>query len=232
MYMDRDQLLDALQRQGNQLYDQFVALSDLSLETLDAARTALIVVDVIEGFAHAGAMASPRVAALVDPVADTIRRCGAAGMQVVTVADTHTPDSVELQTYPSHCLRGTDEPHLCASVAAAAATLPPDRYTHIDKNSTNAFVDPAFTHWREAHPACDTYVVVGDCTDICVMHFALTAKTWHNAHDRPLRVLIPLSLVDTYDAPGHPAAAANAMALWFMQSNGVEMFRGLAAQED
>ena len=70
-------------------------------------------------------------------------------------------------------------------------------------------------------------MVVGDCTDICVQQFAIAAKAWHNTRNLPLRVVVPLSLVDTFDADGHPADLMNVLALTAMQAGGVELVRDL-----
>ena len=96
-------------------------------------------------------------------------------------------------------------------------------YPH-PKDSTNGFVEPAFEKWREAHPSIRRYLVVGDCTDICVSQFALTAKAWHNTRRIPLQVMVPLSLVDTYDGGAHQADLMNLTALYSMYSGGVELY--------
>lgn len=198
-------------------YDTLASLPSLRLEELTPGQTALFLVDLVNGFATEGPMASPRVSALVPPTAQLTARCHERGIPVVAFADAHTPDSLELASYPPHCLRGTSETQLCPEIAAAAPL------TRMEKNSTNGFVEPAFEGWLAGHAAVDTYIVAGDCTDICVQHFVLTAKAWHNARNRPLRILIPVDLVDTFDAPGHPADVLGAAALYFMQAAGAQL---------
>ena len=105
---------------AGELHDKLAALPSLALSTLDSESTALFVVDMVEGFARQGAMASPRVEALIAPIAALAGRCEAAGIPVVAFADTHAPDSLELQAYPPHCLRGTEEARLCPEIAAGA----------------------------------------------------------------------------------------------------------------
>ena len=65
---------------------------------------------------------------------------------------------------------------------------------------------------------------MGDCTDICIAQFALTAKAWHNARRLPLQVMVPLSLVDTYDGGTHQADLMNLTALASLQGNGIELY--------
>ena len=209
------------------LYDEFTALEDLPLSSLNPKETALIVVDMVNGFAKEGVLSSPRVGALAAPIAALARVCRQKGMPVVAFADTHTPDSIELAAYPPHCLRGTEEAALVSELEAVEAMDAPGSFTRIDKNSTNGFVEPLFDVWRREHPAVSTYVVVGDCTDICIHQFALTAKAFANTRNRPLRVLVPAALVDTFDGPGHAADLANAAALYSLRSNGAELCRAL-----
>ena len=207
---------------AGELHDKLAALPSLALSTLDSESTALFVVDMVEGFARQGAMASPRVEALIAPIAALAGRCEAAGIPVVAFADTHAPDSLELQAYPPHCLRGTEEARLCPEIAAAAP-----KHTVLEKNSTNGFLEPVFELWRREQATATTYLVTGDCTDICIQQFAVAAKAWHNTRNLPLRVIVPLSLVDTFDADGHPADLLGVLSLMTMQSGGVERVRDI-----
>lgn len=201
----------------SELQAQYSQLPVQRLEELEPASTALIIVDMVNGFAKEGAMSSPRVGELISPIASLASRCAARGIKICAFADTHTADSVELESYPPHCLRGTDEAAVCTEITASAPC-------HIvEKNSTNGFLEPAFTQWMQANPELDTFILTGDCTDICVLQFALTLKAWHNTHNRALRMLVPLSMVDTFDAPGHPAEPLNYLSLYLMQAAGAEI---------
>lgn len=192
-------------------------LPSLSLADFQPATTALIVVDMINGFALEGALSSPRVGELIEPIAALAAKCGQAGIPVVAFADCHTVDSTELESYPPHCLRGTTETAVCRPIAEACS------YTRIEKNSTNGFVEPAFADWMAAHPQVDTYIVVGDCTDICIQQFVLTLKAWYNTRNRPCRIVLPLALLDTFNAPGHEADVVNVFSLQFMQAAGAQL---------
>ena len=169
---------DTLLRQaGGWLQDAAAAqaaLPDLPLDAFAPASTALCILDMVNGFAVSGALASPRVGALIEPVAALARRCREAGMPVLAFADTHTPESPELSSYPPHCLRGTAEAQVCAPIAAVPGLVT------IEKNSTNGFLEDAFRRWLGDNPDIRTLIVVGDCTDICVYQFAVAAKAYFN----------------------------------------------------
>lgn len=144
---DKNTLLEQGRNYLSCSLDLLATLPSLPLSELVAGRTALILVDLVEGFAREGALASPRVEALLPGAAALTARCAAAGMEIVVLADCHTPDSLELGSYPSHCLRGTSEARLCREIEAAAGP-----YTLIEKNSTNGLLEPAFDSWRRSAP--------------------------------------------------------------------------------
>ncbi len=217
---DRDNLFSQGKAYLSCSFDLLSSLPCLPLQELDAQHTALVLVDLVEGFARQGALSSTRIEALLPAAAALTARCAAADMKIIALADCHTPNSLELQSFPPHCLRGTEEAGLCREIEQAAGS-----YTLIEKNSTNGLLEPAFDSWRKGHPGINTYIVIGDCTDICVQQFAVAAKAWHNTRDLPLRVIVPISLVDTFDADGHPADFLNVVSLMLMQAGGVEIVR-------
>ncbi len=189
----------------------------LHLTDLRPDKTALCILDMINGFAVSGALASPRVAALIEPIAALAAACDKAGIEIVALADCHDANSPEFVSYPPHCLRGSDECKVCAPIEAAC------RYTLIEKGSTNGWLEPAMQAWITARPDIDTLIVVGDCTDICVYQFAVTAKAWFTRQNKPVRIIVPANLTDTFDAPNHPADALKDAFLQSMQANGIEV---------
>lgn len=227
LLMEKDAFLSQTRDAMAGFYDELTALPDIALSSLDPKTTALIVVDMVNGFAREGALASPRVDAMAGEIAALTEACRRKGFPVAAFADTHTADSLELVSYPPHCLRGTEEAQLVPELQTAAAMDAPGSFSLIEKNSTNGFLEPVFDLWRRENPGISAYLVVGDCTDICIHQFALTAKTYHNARNKPLRVLIPTALVDTFDSPGHPADTMNAAALLFLRAGGVELCRSI-----
>lgn len=199
-------------------------LRDVPLSSLSAENCALIIVDMVNGFTTCGALSSERSAARIEPIAALAHACGQRSMPIVAFADTHTADSPEFDSYPPHCLRGSEEAKLCKPICDSLASVD---FTLIEKSSTNGFLEPVFDVWRRENPAVTCFLVVGVCTDICVQQFAITAKTWYTSRNLPLRVLVPAALVDTFDGGAHPAEAMNAFSLLTMQANGVEVCRNI-----
>lgn len=201
------------------IYETLANLPEVPLNSCPTAATALIIVDLINGFARAGALQSPRVEALIPGIVRLGQACEPLGIPKVAFADSHNETSPEFESYPAHCLTGTAEEALVDEIQELGGV------ELIAKNSTNGFLEPVFQTWLAKNSGIDTFIVVGDCTDICVQQFAITLKTWFNRQDRKSRVLVPIDLVDTFDGGLHNAELINVMALFNMLGNGIEVVK-------
>ena len=117
----------------------------------------------------------------------------------VLTQDTHEPDAVEFAQFPPHCVRGTWE----AETVEAFTALPffdADDWSCKRIRSTRASI-PVCNEWLEAHPEVDTFIVVGDCTDLCTYQLAMHLRLDANASQLPRRVIVPANCVQTYDRP-------------------------------
>ena len=56
-----------------------------------------------------------------------------------------------------------------------------------------------------------------------MQQFAIGLKTYYTRQNRPVRVLVPLDLTDTYELGLHGADFTGAAALYNMELNGVEL---------
>lgn len=188
----------------------------LSLSELHADRTALVVVDVINGFAKEGALASSRVAEIVPHVRELMKKSSAQGIVTVAFADCHTSNATEFESFPPHCLENSPESQLVDELQNL-------EYILIEKNSTNGFHVPKFKSFLEGNPQLDTFIVCGDCTDICVLNFCLTLKTYYHQLNKPCKVFVPTDCVETYDAPSHSADLMNLVSLKLMENAGIKV---------
>ena len=193
-------------------------LPEWSPDTLEPERSVAVVVDMNIGFTREGALASPRSDAIVPGIAAFLGKCRGRGIAIVGVTDCHKPDAEEFSSYPAHCLEGTAESEFVPELRGFPQVM-------IRKNSTNAYFAPGLA---KALGKADTIVVTGCCTDICIEQFAVTVKAFSNQENRPVTVIVPRQLVETYDAPGHDAELMGATALMSMLGNGIEVvnYRG------
>ncbi|TLN06389.1 isochorismatase family protein, partial [bacterium] len=105
--------------------------------------------------------------------------------------------------------------------------------TIIEKNSIQAGLNTGLGAWLEDHPEINTFIVVGDCTDLCVYQLAMHLRLDANARQLQRRIVIPANCVDTYDLPvetaraagilPHPADFLHATSLYHLALNGVEV---------
>ena len=87
-----------------------------------------------------------------------------------------------------------------------------------------------FQTWLTAHPEVVNFVITGLVTDICVLNFSLTLKSYFNEKNIVSRLMLPLTTVETFDLPAtnHQAELMNTVALYQMQMNGIELYRDFA----
>ena len=189
----------------------------LPLSSFHKGSTALVIVDMVNGFTLEGALSSPNSASLLPAIAQLMYTCKEQEFPMVFFADTHLPHSPEFSSYPVHCLAGSSEARPAEILEEIGG------YALFPKNSTNGFLEPAFQSWLTENPQITNFIVVGCCTDICVQQFSLSLKTDFNRRNVASRVTVPMALTATYDAPGHPAAMTEAASYQNMQTSGVEI---------
>ena len=213
---------------------------------LDGDGWGLIIVDIVNGFATVGAgnLAPPtenaQVTRMVAESDRLARGFGEKGWPVLAFLDTHVPGKPE-PPYPPHCEQGTGEEELVPALqwleSAPTATL-------VRKDCINGFVGAigpdgrnAVVDWANAN-GIENLLVVGTCTDICVMDFVLTMLSARNhgltekcrdifvydagcaTYDLPKAVAGTLGLPET---ASHPQDLTHHMGLYFMAARGARI---------
>jgi nicotinamidase-related amidase len=214
-------------------YDQLTSLPLRDLVTDGPERVACISVDVINGFCYEGPLASERVARIAQPVADLFGAAHELGVpHFILTQDTHDPDTPEFQAYPPHCIRGTSESDTVPEIKALPFF---DQITIFPKNSLSSLIGTGLGDWLGQHSQVDRFLVVGDCTDLCVYQTAMHLRLEANAHNLQRRVIVSAHPVDTFDTPvkaaqeqgipAHDADLHHVLFLHHMHMNGVEVVR-------
>ncbi|QKG28910.1 cysteine hydrolase family protein [Campylobacter sp. RM16187] len=164
--------------------------------------TAFVSVDMINGFCCEGALSSPRVGAMAKYLADTFKRAhDEFGFKnFILIQDNHGEEASEFDAFPPHAVAGTNE----------AETI--DELKNLDffdeikifyKNSISSAYCDGFNTYLEQNRHVDTFVIFGDCTDLCVYNLALHIKLSANEKNIKREVIVVSDLVQTYDAPWH-----------------------------
>jgi nicotinamidase-related amidase len=192
-------------------------------------------VDIINGFIRFGALASPRVEPIIKPVTRLMQTAWDSGVtKILHMTDRHEPDALEFKSYPPHCLRDTAE----SEPVDELKTLPFANHIQIiPKNTVASGLQTEFEDWVIVHPEVETFVVVGDVTDICVYQLAMYLQLDANARHLTRRVIIPENCVQTFDRPAsaaqkeggfaHDGDLLHAVFLYHMASNGIEVVKAI-----
>jgi nicotinamidase-related amidase len=216
------------------LDDWYAALPSASLAALvgDAPeRVAVLSIDMINGFCKEGPLSGPRVGALIAPVVALFERAHQLGVRsLVLTQDTHHPDTPEFGAYPPHCIAGTPESQTVAELAALPFA---DEVAVFEKNSLSSHLGTQLGDWLRARPELETFIIIGDCTDLCVYSAAMHLRLEANALNLRRRVIVPAHAVDTFDTPigaarelgiyAHDGDLHHVLFLHHMAQNGVEV---------
>lgn len=204
-----------------EMFEAVTELSCIELSSLKEENATLVIVDMINGFVNEGALASPNSKLINEPVAKLAAAWRRAGLPAAALADSHGESSPEFLAFPKHCLAESYESLVTKEITEAYPEI-----KIIPKNCTNAMVEPKLAEWIEKNGA-KTVVVAGVCTDICVMQLVCSLKAWFNSRDTESRIIVPVNLTATYDAPGHESVLVNTVSLYLMQNNGAELCRDI-----
>lgn len=178
----------------------------------------LIIVDMINGFAKSGALADPKIMDVCDEQVRLVNVFKEEKNPIIAFKDVHDKDSVEFTSFPSHCVRGTEEVELVKPLKVFESD-----FTVIEKNSTSGFVVEEFLEQLKAMNDIEEVVIVGCCTDICVMNLAIPLKNYFDQQNKKILVSAVQDACATYDADFHDAEEWSNMAYHFMTQAGVNV---------
>jgi nicotinamidase-related amidase len=142
----------------------------------DPDRTAVIVVDMQNGFCHPdGSLHAPASEGAIDPVRDVVERAREAGANVVYTRDVHPPEQFEdahyydeFERWGEHVLEGSWE-------AEVVEELEPEEGDHVvEKHTYDAFYNTELEGWLRAR-GIDDLLLCGTLANVCVFHTAGSA---------------------------------------------------------
>lgn len=175
------------------------------------AAVGLVIVDVVNGFCTVGAgNLAPRepnkqISGMIEETVRIAKAFCQNKWPIFAFLDSHHPDIPE-PPYPPHCIAGTDEARLVPALQwlenEPNATLRCkgciDGFVGaIEKDGSNVFVN-----WVKTNQV-KTVLVMGICTDICVLDFVSTALSARNRGMLPPLedVIVYSHGCATYDIP-------------------------------
>ena len=208
--------MNNLLKELNSLKSNLDNLPITYLSDLDLNKTDLFIVDINNGFAKEGSLYSPRVERLINPIIDFTKSVSKDIRNIIAFTDCHTEESIELLSFPNHCINDTME---CKIVDEFKSI---DNIKIVKKNSTNGF----FSLDNLNFDSVDNIIIIGNCTDICIYQLAITLKSYFNQNNINKNVIVPINLVDTYDIENvHPAELLNIVFFNSMIQNGIKVVK-------
>ncbi|KAF8404711.1 hypothetical protein HHK36_009599 [Tetracentron sinense] len=224
-------------------------LDQESLVVSDDVTTGLVLVDIVNGFCTVGAgnMApkepNNQISGMVDESVRLAKVFCEKKWPVLAFIDSHHPDKPE-HPYPPHCIIGTDESKLVPAlewldkepnVTIRRKDCIDGFLGSIEKDGSNVFVD-----WVKTNKI-KVILVVGICTDICVLDFVCSALSARNrGFLAPLEDVVVYSQgCATYDFPvevarnikdaiAHPQDLMHHVGLYMAKGRGAKVVRELS----
>ena len=151
----------------------------------------VLVVDMLIGFMEPGKnlYCGDEARQIIPNIKRLIESEQAAGSSIIFIADTHHPDDLEFEMFPVHCVRGTEECEVIPELADyVTVTLQKRRYSAFYETDLEKRL-------KTLNP--EKIILVGVCTDICVMH------TTADARNRDYAVEVPTDCVASFDLDAH-----------------------------
>jgi len=151
----------------------------------------VLVVDMLRGFLEPGhpLFCGENARRIIPAVRRLLEAEAARGSRVIFICDHHDPDDREFQMFPRHCVAGTPE----AEVIPELADIPGERV--YKRRYSGFFETPLEERLKEIGP--ERVVIVGVCTDICVLFTAADAR------NRDYNVEVPVDCVASFDEEAH-----------------------------
>ncbi len=169
----------------------------------------ILVVDMIEGFTRKGALASPRIEALIPKQVAFLKQVPDDSF-VVFACDSHLKEDSEFNRMPIHCLAGTEETNICHELMDVVLERGLE-YKIIPKTTHSAFYQTDLDWIIDSRD--NKWIVFGCVTDICI------AANVMELDYRGKHIVLLRDLIDTYEitpeqaeAMGNKACTHNAEA--------------------
>lgn len=210
-----DKYIEAL----NKMQDRLDNSNSLDLSALNSEETAVIVIDIVNGFAKEGILSSDRVKSIIPEIAQLMDRANDANIETICFADFHSDNSLEIKRLGKHCVGGTSESEIVKE-------LQDYEYELMLKDSTNGVLTASFGKWLSANQGkYKNFIIVGCVTDICVYNFATTLRAVADEMGGDIDIFVPINMVETYDYEHHVADLYNLIFLTAMKDYGINVVK-------
>lgn len=189
------------------------------MKDLSKIENYVIVIDMVNGFVKYGSMHDKEIANIIPAQIVLLDKFQDEKSTIGIVKDSHNENCVEFASYPAHCVRGTGEEKIIDEL---------EKFENEDalvyeKNSTSIAHVKDFFEDIKKMTNLKRIIVIGCCTDICVLQAAIPIKTFLNEYDLDVEVIVPKNATETYDAPNHNREEYNEIAFKLMANAGIKV---------
>lgn len=178
----------------------------------------LINVDMVNGFVKKGAMADSYIQHIIPEHIRLMNKIKEEQEEIAIVKDTHKQQCREFNRFPAHCIEGTEESELIEELKVFEKEA-----LIYQKNSTSTIYAPNFIEDIEKMKNLKEIIIIGCCTDICVLNLAIPLQNYFDEKDREVKITIPKNAVETYDGLNHNREEYNDIAFKLMQQAGINL---------
>ena len=189
------------------------------MKELDKVENLLVVVDVINGFINEGNMKDSYIAHIIPGIEALVKDyISEEKCEVFYIRDSHKENAIEFKKFPIHCLENTSESEMVDELKVYHNSV----RTYL-KNSTSAIFAKGLMEDLTKMVNLKKIVVVGCCSDICVINFALPLVNYLDENDLNVEIEVLSDLIETYDSPSHNRDEFNEISKKLLSQAGVKI---------
>ena len=198
-------------------YEKTIREITVSIRSLiiNPETTVVVNMDTINGFFKKGPLASARLNTIIPQIKKVNEYY--LDSPKIFFTDTHTGDSEEFTAYPKHCVDKYEQ-EIISELEPFADTA-----EIFPKNCTNGFLCTNYLSWLLRHKEVENIVIVGGCTDICVMQYALAQRAYWNENNVNNRIIVIENAVQTYHDDIHNGDLMHNFAIFNMYMIGIKI---------
>lgn len=168
-----------------------------NVKNLKVYETALIVVDMVNGFVNEGVLHDKNIRKIVPRQLELLEEAEKKGSLIILVKDTHNKNATEFKRFgnTTHCIQGTSEAELIDELKPFEQK---DNVITVEKNSTSLMESPEFREIVIQAENLKEVNFVGCCTDICVFNGAMGLANYYDEWNRDVTINVHEDAIATY----------------------------------
>ena len=168
-----------------------------NVKNLKVYETALIVVDMVNGFVNEGVLHDKNIRKIVPRQLELLEEAEKKGSLIILVKDTHNKNATEFKRFgnTTHCIKGTSEAELIDELKPFEQK---DNVITVEKNSTSLMESPEFREIVKQAENLKEVNFVGCCTDICDFNGAMGLANYYDQWNRDVTINVHEDAIATY----------------------------------